>query len=277
MINFIKTLGQALYNLCYDLSIDIAGYIAYMSFLALFPFLIMLVSIAGYVGNTDAAQLMINEFYQVLPQEVVEAISPIIREVTEHPPTGILTIAIIGILWISSSGIEALRLGLNHAYGIAEKRSFYWRRFQSIFFVLIGSLSFLIATVILIILPILLKLWQYIEVYLAYVPDLPITLGIGADFLRLLSAYCAVLIGILMIYKWLPHHKVRFKACLPGALIASGLWIVLAGLFSLYLQNFARYDILYGSLGGMIVTLIFFHLSALLILYGAHVNKMIKE
>ncbi len=124
----------------HDLSIDIAGYIAYTSLLALFPFIMLLVSIAGYVGTTEAVQATIQQFYTVLPAQIVSAISPIINEITiEHPPTGVLTLLILVILWVSSSSIEAIREGLNHAYGIHERRSIFYRRSQAILFVLLGS------------------------------------------------------------------------------------------------------------------------------------------
>lgn len=277
MTLLIKAFWRSLSNIFHDITIDIAGYIAYMSFLALFPFLILLMLLAGYIGTLDAAQLTIQEIYQVLPQEVVKEIAPIITEVTERPQGGIITIAIIAILWISSSSVEAFRLGLNHAYDLKENRSFFSRRLQSLIFVLLGALSFLIAVGILIILPVLLKLWQLIETYLPYVPDLPGELGAPLNLIRVVAAYTAVLVWITLNYKWLPHHKITLAQCLPGALIASFLWIIAAGLFSIYLQNLARYDILYGSLGGVVITLVFFHISATLILLGGHINKELKR
>ncbi len=272
----LKALWNALYTMFNDLSIDIAGYIAYTCLLALFPFLLLLVSLAGYLGTTEAVQISIHQLYSLLPPEAVSGISPIIIEVTTAPHKSFLTLAIIVILWISSSSIEALREGLNHAYGIHETRSIFYRRTQAILFVAFGSVMFLIASFVLIILPVGLEIWQYMEIYIEKIPDLPEHLGLRINFLRLIGAYFAIMTSMVAMYKWLPQHKIKINDCVPGALISSMLWILMAGLFSLYLQNFARYDLFYGSLGGIIVTLIFFHMTAILILYGAHINRELK-
>lgn len=276
MINFFKTFWLALYRLFNDLSIDISGYIAYTCLLALFPFLMLIVSLAGYFGTEESIQAAIQQFYTVLPPEVVKGISPIVGEVTQTSHGSVLTIAILIILWISSSSIEAVREGLNHAYGIEERRSILYRRLQAMLFVISGSMAFLVASLILIVLPVGLEVWQYLETYMDKIPDLPEKLGLQVNLLRLMSAFFAIMVSMLGMYKWLPYHKISVKDCLPGAAVASGLWILSAGLFSLYLQNFARYDLFYGSLGGIVVALIFFHITASLILFGAHFNRELK-
>jgi membrane protein len=271
----MKALWRAFYNLFNDLSIDISGYIAYTTLLAIFPFLMLLVSLAGYVGTTEAVQAALQQFYSILPSQVTTAISPVITEVTNTTPSGFLTVLIVVILWISSSSIEAIRRGLNHSYNVEEKRSIIQRRAQAILFVVIGSATFLLASFVLIVLPVGLEIWQHLEVYIEKLPNLPERLGVKIDILRLIGAYGAILITMVTMYRWLPYHKIKISHCLPGALVSSALWIMMAGLFSLYLQNFARYDVLYGSLGGIVVTLIFFHITAILILYGAHVNRVL--
>lgn len=276
MLNFLKSFWLAFYRLFNDLSIDISGYIAYTCLLALFPFLMLLVSFAGYFGTEESIQTAIQQFYSVLPAEVANGISPIIKEVTQTSHGSVLTLAIAIILWISSSSIEAVREGLNHAYGIEEKRSILYRRLQAMLFVVTGSVAFILASLILIILPVGLEVWQYFEVYMDKIPDLPEKLGLQINLLRLFLAFMAIMLSMLGMYKWLPYHKISVKDCIPGAALASGLWILSAGLFSLYLQNFARYDLFYGSLGGIVVALIFFHLTATLILFGAHFNRALK-
>jgi membrane protein len=277
MKRIIVVLWKAAYNFFDSLSIDISGYIAYTSFLALFPFIMLLVSLAGYLGTTEETQSAIIQFYTLIPPQVVEAISPIIKEVTHEPAHGRLTALILIILWISSSSIEAIREGLNHAYGIQEKRSFYYRRLQAILFVLLGSGAFFMASFILIILPVGLEIINYLEKYLGKIPDLPELSNLWNTLIPVLSAYMIIFTTMVTMYRWLPYHKIKIRYCLPGALISSALWILMAALFSLYLQNFARYDILYGSLGGMIITLVFFQITAVLILYGAHINRVLRD
>lgn len=277
MIKFLKTLWQALLNMFNDLSIDIAGYIAYTSLLALFPFIMLLLSLAGYMGATENVKLAIQQFYEVLPEQIVHVISPIINDITLHPPSGVLTILIIAILWISSSSIEAIREGLNHAYLLKERRSFFMRRAQAIVFVILGSCAFLLASTLLIFLPIAFDLWFYIGPYLRKIPSIPQEYGFKTNNYALLGAFLVIFFSLISMYRWLPYHKIKLGHTLPGALVSSSLWIMMAGLFSLYLRNIAQYDLIYGSLGGVIVTLIFFHLTAMLILYGAHINRVLNK
>jgi membrane protein len=177
------------------------------------------------------------------------------------------------IFWISSSAIEAIREGLNHAYKVQEHRSFIYRRLQALLFVVLGSTAFLLASFVLIILPVSLEIWQFMNIYLDKIPVLPHEIETKISILRLIGAYISILVSTLAMYRWLPYHQIRLGHCLPGAMLSSGLWIIMAASFSLYLQNFARYDLFYGSLGGIVVTLLFFHLTAMLILYGAHFNR----
>ena len=278
MNKMLNTFKQSVINIYNDLTIDIAGYIAYMLFLALFPFLILLMGLAGYIGTTQAAQTTISEIYQILPLQVVTEISPIISEVTQHVPQGgYIFIAAVFILWISTSSVEALRVGLNHAYKLNEERSFFFRRSQSLLFILLGSVFFLFAVGILVIFPLLLSFWHDIEKYLPSLPHLPSKLTIPFDIARIIVAYITVVIWFMVSYKWLPSHKIQLKKCLPGAFITGFLWLLAVGLYSIYLRDFARYDVLYGSLGGVIVTLIFFHISATVFLLGAHINKELQR
>jgi membrane protein len=275
MKKILITLWKALYNLFNDLSVDISGYIAYTSLLAIFPFLMLLVSLAGYLGTVEAVQTSIHQFYTILPTQVSSAIAPVIQEVTSTPPSGYLIVLVGIILWISSSSVEAIREGINHAYKVHEKRSYFYRRIQAILFVLLGSFTFLLASFILIFLPVGLEVWQLLEPYFEHLPDLPDKLGLKINLLQLMGAYGAIFLAMISMYRWLPYHKISLSHCLPGAMISSALWIMSAGLFSLYLQNFARYDVLYGSLGGIVITLVFFQITALLILYGAHINRVL--
>ena len=279
MIKIIDALKRSIFNIYNDITLEIAGYVAYMAFLALFPFFILLMMLAGYIGTTHVATTALSEIYKILPQEVVKEISPIVSEVTQHSPQGgYIIIVILTILWISSSGVEAVRMGLNHVYKLKENRSFVFRRSQSLIFVLVGSISFFMGIGILIIIPFLLELWHMIEVHLPNFPQLPAYFfETTFNVIRVLIAYSAVLIWFTTSYKWLPNHQVDLVKCIPGATIASILWILAVGLFSVYIRSFARYNIYYGSLGGVIVTLLFFQISASIFLFGGQINKELEK
>jgi membrane protein len=264
----------ALKIIYHDIVIHLAGYIAYMAFLALFPFLLLVMLFAGLIGTNKAAKRALHEFYQILPNEIVKEISPIIADVVSNASGGIFFITLIFILWVSTSGIEAIRTGLNHVYDYKENRSVLFCRFQSLIFIFLGVVSFFVAVLTIVILPLFLMIWQFIEFYIPIIPDLPLDLGVFWNIIRIFFALIAMLIWSATCYKFLPRHqKITIHQCLPGAIIFSLLWVVMAALFSLYMQNIARYDVIYSSLGGIIATLLFFHVSSILLLFGGIVNN----
>ncbi len=100
-----------------------SSYVAYKILLAFFPFLFFLVSVAGLMGQSPEAVALIKQFYTHLPQEIVKVIAPVVSGVISSPLKKILTFSIIGILWVSSSGLESLRRSLNRAYEYTESRN----------------------------------------------------------------------------------------------------------------------------------------------------------
>ena len=117
-----RTLWQAYYNFDKDNGWMIAGHIAYMGLFALFPFLIFLVALAGFLGQGAAADTSVELGLELLPTDVASALKPAIDEVRQAPHAGLMTFGIMVTLWASSSGLEALRHALNLAYDVADRR-----------------------------------------------------------------------------------------------------------------------------------------------------------
>tara|TARA_R110002095_G_scaffold11019_1_gene15819 strand:- start:153 stop:962 length:810 start_codon:yes stop_codon:yes gene_type:complete len=269
----MKILKLAKNTLLYSFKNDLlenAGYVAYMVLLAFFPFLIFLVSVAGLMGQSREAIGLIEQFYTHLPQEIVQVISPIVKGVIASPLKKIITFSLIGILWVSSSGIEAIRLSLNKAYEYTESRNILILRAQSIGFVILGVVALMAISTLTFIIPPLLHLLpseiaNNIPTFNLYWP-LSLLLNI------------LILSGIFKgLYHWLPNHSKKPYRSWPGAFLAAVLWSLFAALFSTYLKNFGNYQVLYGSLGGIIIALFFIHLSAFLILLGAQFNRELNR
>ncbi|MGB0935633.1 MAG: YihY/virulence factor BrkB family protein [Alphaproteobacteria bacterium] len=270
MKRYFKSLWTAIYQISLDISFELSGYIAYTTLLSLFPFLIVLVATAGMAGQRQVAQDFIVESYEMLPDEVVGTVDPIISNIINNPQHTLLTVAIIGIFWLTSSGVEALRTGLNYAFKIKETRSFLFRRAQAIGFVMLAAISFLVATVALVVAPLVLQ-WTLDHTPIAF------NIKLAINIARYMLALSALVITITAVYRWLPNHTFNTRECLPGALTATALWIGLANLYSIYLKHFGQYDVIYGSLGGIILTLIFLHISSVIVLYGARVNAALLD
>ena len=119
-----------------DEGLELSGYIAFAAFLSLFPFLIFLATLAGFLGDRETASEFIQAMFRFMPEDVAETLAPAVREVVGVRERGLLTFSILATLWFASSGVEALRSGLNRAYSVTEERAIWWLRLQSIVFVI---------------------------------------------------------------------------------------------------------------------------------------------
>ncbi|MGH6898068.1 MAG: YihY/virulence factor BrkB family protein [Geminicoccaceae bacterium] len=243
-----------------------AGHIAFMTLFSLFPFLIFLFTLAAEIGQTDAAREFVNMSLAAMPQEVAGTIRPAIDEVVSTRRTGLMTISIVAALWAVSSGIEALREALNKAYGVEEPRSIWFCRLQSLAFTIIFTVSIIVVMLVLVIGPVV---WSYIQPLL----KVPWQWGWFYEALRYIIAIGLLFLVVALLYRWLPSRHLPRREVLPGAAVTVLLWLILASLFSLYLQNLGRFSVTYGSLGGIVITLMFFYISALIFIFGAEINS----
>jgi membrane protein len=257
---------QAILHLISDGGTTFAGHIAFTMLFSLFPFLIFLTTLAAEVGQMDAARHFINVSLAAFPAEVSGAIRPAIDQVISNRRTGLMTVSILASLWASSSGLEALREALNTAYGVEEPRSVWFCRLQSLAFTIVASISIIIVMLVLVVGPVV---WSLVQPHL----KVPWQWGWMYEALRWLIAVGLLYLVVALLYRWLPSRHLPRREILPGAAVTVMLWSVLASLFSFYLQNLARFSVTYGSLGGIVVTLMFFYLSALIFVFGAEINS----
>jgi membrane protein len=259
----IKQVYHHLYQLlCLSseaLLFELSGYIAYASLLAFFPFLIFLVALANALSTPETLEHLIQQIYQTTPQEIAQTIVPIIQEVTTFSHSTVLTISLLGMLWIASSGVEALRVGLNRAYRCQETRHYLHCKIISFGYVVLFAVAVIIVLGTSVVLPLA---DQFYKFQLGMVGSL-IQYGLGGSILSLILSF---------IYSHLPCRKLLLRKQLLGACFAAFSWLFVAETFSSYIHYFTRYSVIYGSLSGVVITLFFFQLSAYLILLGAQIN-----
>jgi membrane protein len=257
---------QAILHLINDGGMTFAGHIAFMTLFSLFPFLIFLTTLAAEIGQMEAARNFIEVSLAAFPAEVSDAIRPAIDQVISNRRTGLMTISILASLWATSSGLEALREALNKAYGVEEPRSVWFCRLQSLLFTIVASISIIIVMLVLVVGPVV---WSLIQPLL----EVSWQWGWMYEALRYLVAISLLYLVVALLYRWLPSRHLPRREILPGAAVTVVLWLVLAGLFSFYLQNLGRFSVTYGSLGGIVITLMFFYISALIFIFGAELNS----
>lgn len=256
--------------------LEMSGHIAFVMLLSLFPFIIFLAAVGGMVGRVmvgisqfgspDLVGTFLTQSFQFLPPTITQTIVPVLVEILTVHSISLVSISAVIALWGASACVQAFRTSLNKAYHVrAKKRYFLMRRGQDMILVLIGTLMLLVLTFCIIISPLII---HYFGQYL------PIPL----DLLTKWAIWRYVVAGVLMVifitafHKLLPNRKLKIFDVLPGAIFSTIAWMVMASLFSLYFLHVNRYTLIYGSLAGFIITLIFFYLSALIFIIGAEIN-----
>jgi membrane protein len=257
---------QAIVHLVNDGGLTYAGHIAFMTLFSSFPFLIFLTTLAGEFGQMEAAREFVSIALSALPDEVSAVIRPAIEEVMSTRRTGLMTVSILAALWATSSGIEALREALNKAYGVEETRPIWLLRLQSLAFTIIFSIGIILVMLVLVVGPVL---WSYVAPLL----DVPWEWGWFYEAVRYLVGVALLYLLVALLYRWLPSRHLPRREILPGAAVTVVLWVALASLFSFYLRNLARFSVTYGSLGGIVITLLFFYVSAVIFIFGAEINS----
>jgi membrane protein len=245
--------------------IEIAGYISFTVMLALFPFMIFLVSVAGFFGDTRTGVNFLNTMSMFAPPDVMKTLMPAIAEVTANRSGSLLTIGLALALYSASSAVSALRLALDLAYGVEEKRSMWLRKAQDFLIVVLGSAVLMLSSVAIILGP---WVWRVVT-WFTFLDPADLTLW---HLARYSFALIALALGVIALHRILPDAKLTIRQILPGALTTTIIWIIAASLLTLYFGKFANYSATYGSLGGVIITLMFFYVSAIIFIFGGELN-----
>jgi membrane protein len=253
-----------------DDGLVLSGYIAFTAFLSLFPFLIFLAALAGFLGTRDTAHELIEAMFRFMPADVAETLAPAVRQVLGSRQGGLLTFGILATLWFASNGVEALRAGLNRAYRVTEERAIWRLRLQSIALVIGGSLIIFFLSLVVILGPLV---WRVLGPHIDQLLETRLVFGTA----RYVVAAVLLLGSLLLLHRWLPNTKQAFARILPGVCATTVLWLLGAGLFSWYVGHLADYAVFYGSLGGVAITLMFFYISAILFIFGAELNAVWRE
>ena len=241
---------------------------AYYYLLSIFPLLIVAFAIIPYL-NLDVNQVM-GTVEKSLPSGMAEIFEDNIVSLIETPKGGLLTIGIIGALWSASNGVNAFIKSANSAYGVEETRSFIVVRAMALGL----TIGLIIALGVAITLPIF---GNTIVKYL----DMILSLGSSKTILIQILRWAIsiiVLTGILlMFYRFAPNKNLPFKDTLPGALVASIAWLLISFGFSFYIDNFGNYSATYGSLGGIIILMMWFFLTGIILMVGALINVIYQQ
>lgn len=248
----------------------IASHIALSILLALFPFLILVTSLAAsFFGSIELADEVAKLLLDTWPEQVAEPIAKEIHAVLTTTRGDLLTISVGLAIFFASSGIESLRIGLNRAYGMVEKRNWFLLRLESIGYVLIGAVALLAMAFLIVLGPLLFTTASKYAPALVYF-EWDITIA------RYAVASTALIVALFVAHKWLPSGRRKFSEIAPGIAATLALWLLGGMLFGRYLAEFPSvYVSYYAGLASVMIALVFLYLTASIFVLGGELNAAI--
>jgi membrane protein len=250
----------------------IASHIALSALMAMFPFFIVLTSLAGLIfGSADLADVVAKLMLATWPEEVAQPIAREIHNVLATTHTSALTLGAALAVYFASSGVESLRIGLNRAYNGVETRHWLLLRLESIGYVLVAAVGSLALGFLVVLGPLLFR------TALRYAPWLEPLEG-KFTFFRFAIAGVVLTIALFVAHKWLPAGRRRVIEILPGVVATLVLWLATGIAFSRYLAEYSfTYVNTYAGLASAMVALVFLYWTASIFVYGGELNSAIFQ
>jgi membrane protein len=249
----------------------IASHIALSVLMSMFPFLILVTAIAGFVGSKDLADEVARLIIGAWPSEVSGGIANEIHKVLTTARGDILTIGAVFALYFASSGIESLRIGLNRAYGLTERRPWWLMRLESIGYVLVAAVGLLALAFLVVLGPLVFR------TALSYV-DWLAPLESHYNIARFSLATLVIALALLILHMWLPAGRRNITDVWPGIVATLALWLACGFMFGRYLADFSyTYVTYYAGLASAMTALVFLYFTAWIFIYGGELNAAIAR
>jgi membrane protein len=239
---------DAFYTFLADDGWAIASHIALSTLMALFPFLIVLTSLAGFFGSKELADQAAGIMLQVWPQQVADSLTVDIHDVLTTTRGDALTIGVVLAVYFASNGVESLRVALNRAYSVIEPRRWYWLRLESIGYTLIAAFTALALAFLIVLGPLMLEATRR---------HFPLIIESNENFLNLSRyaiAITALTAALFILHAWLPAGRRGFLQILPGIIFTMAASLLSGVVFGQYLARFANnYVTMYAGLASVII------------------------
>ena len=252
--------------------LGLASEIGYNFILSIFPFAIFIVAIFGILGTEDGISKLSDFYNRLLPPDITLIVTEILKSIINSGSNQILSIfGLLTTLYTASGVVLVIKKGLNRAYNITESRPGW-------FIIILVVLILIIITIVIFLSFNLTVFGRYIFSLASEFIDFPPYIQRIIPFLSWFTAFISLFLMILVVYYYLPDIKYDKRALLKGstigALFFSTFWLISSWLFSLYLSHFARFNIVYGTLGTVIALLVWFYYTSLIILLGGEISSL---
>lgn len=248
----------------------LSAQLAYFLLLSAFPLLIFAITLLGYLPiSSDEVLDLFNNIMHIAPEDTYKMIEEMIVSVFEVKRGDVLSISIIITLWTASNGMKAIIRALNKAYNIKESRGFFHNRLIALLMIF----AIIIAIAVALILSVFGNLignflFLYFELELSFLRIWDIT--------RYIISFLLLLVLFALLYFIAPNKKLKWREIYIGTVFAAIGWIGVSWVFSFYVNNFGDYSATYGSLGGVVVLMVWLYISSAILILGGEINALIQ-
>lgn len=241
--------------------------LTYNLLLSFFPFLIFLMTLISF-ANLDFSMLMTSSG-TFLPREVYELILNIITETGEQQRSKLMSFSILLALYAASGGFRSIMEAANRVTASNEKRGILLQYVLSIFWVVLFSFAIISALLGIVFGQ---QILNRIKGFIPVVPDERLV-----DIFRIVLPLAFVFLLFLSVYMFVPSRQVCFRCALPGAVFTTVIWTVFTLLFQFYVNNYANYSLFYGTIGSVIILLVWLQLTSMILLIGMEINALFMD
>lgn len=247
-----------------------SSHVAMSMMLALFPFMLFLVALAGQFAQGIDVNRLIELTMGGWPSGVAEPLSRELRAVTSKDTSGLISVGGVVALYFASNGVDAIRQAMTTAYREVDPRPFWKQRLLCLVFVLAGATLVVGVAILAVALPFYLN---FVNDALPWIYDLLF----DSRAVRLVIGGAMAVLVVTACHYWLPGKVGRKVKIWPGVAFTVVVWAIVARGFSIYISNFASYSATYAGLAGAMSALIFLYLMAAILIYGAAFNNALSE
>jgi len=268
-MSFIKLVREAVGDFFDDDMTTHASALAYQIFFSIFPFIIFLIALLGFLQRPEFFDWLRQNAQPMLPPEAYEQVNKVISDLQQEQ-AGLMSLGVIVALWSASAAVRATMNALNVAYDVRETRP-AWKLYPLSMLYTVGLAAMMIvAAALLTVGP---QAMQWITHWIG-LEQVFVTLW---AWLRWPAAFLILALAVAIIYYVAPDVEQEFRFISPGALLAVAVWIAASLGFKFYVTRFADYNATYGSIGAIIILLLYFFISAAVLLFGAEINATIEH
>ena len=245
-----------------------ASSLAFNFFLAFFPSIIVLFTLIPYIPIVDLQYTLMELITTILPPHTNEIAFATIYDIINNPRSGLLSIGFVLTIFFATNGVNSLIEAFNSSYHINESRSIVKQRLLSL------GITFLLSCILMI----TILLIMFSKTVVNYLISAEIIENKSIEYIlfgKWMVIIIMLFVGISIIYHFGPTIKKKFQLFTPGSIISTCLIIVTSSFFNYYISNFAEYNKVYGSIGTLIIILLWMYINSIILLIGFELNASI--